>query len=264
MRTLTTFSTSVSGPPYKQMANLYLTMIRPAITYACQVWFLYAIDMNQAWSIRRDIVKELETLQYHCLLKLCGAMVKTSYDVLLAEFKIERLEVFLDRTCMKFRALQVVESGIRSETAKPRSPSLFHKSPSHPHDVIRERASKHLDHVRRELRKQSDPPDARWEDPWLQKEAISVHFKKLGQEVCSKLWDEYRNRRLHAVDVVPALREAWGPRSLNYYGSLYYRHSMVALLHCRTGAIGLNKELFHRSSRKHQVCPTLADYCESS
>src|SRR5689334_380073 len=101
MRTLKRISGPTWGMTLHDMRNLYLTKIRPIITYTCRAWFLYSDNRNWAWDITEKLLKKLEQLQYRNLLQISGVMKKTCYDVILKSFIL----IDLSSRCTEYQSL---------------------------------------------------------------------------------------------------------------------------------------------------------------
>lgn len=91
MRRLQCVSGPTWGPSLLKMRHLYLTKIRPIITYGCAVWFLRGSDVK--WNLTDTLMRKLESIQYQCLMRVAGAFKGTPRQYLLQELYIEPLEV---------------------------------------------------------------------------------------------------------------------------------------------------------------------------
>ncbi|CAH0002271.1 unnamed protein product [Clonostachys byssicola] len=97
----------ISGPTWGktlwQMRQLYLTSIRPIISYGCGAWFSPPGENRIKWRLTKHRMAQLETLQYRCLLAVSGAMNGTSRETLLTELGIPSLEVYLGQQAKMYR-----------------------------------------------------------------------------------------------------------------------------------------------------------------
>lgn len=256
MQYLKRISGSIWGPSLCKMRQLYVTKIRPIISYACPAWFMHIDGVNLNYGITEGLIEKLESLQYQCLVQISGAMQRTSRQVLEKELNVESIRVFLCRlgASQRARALSDPDHGmILQITIPPRWEPL---SPAvHPYRVL-ENTSQLLkaETLRKlyELNKKSEVPKI-WSDPTRQKKAINSHVAHKSQEWSAKLWTTYQRKRAqerkHRTE---ATDDAWGPMALSYYKPLTRAQSTM-LLHCRTGVIGLNYYLFSIGSLPDRV-----------
>ncbi|KAF4478276.1 hypothetical protein CGGC5_v014021 [Colletotrichum fructicola Nara gc5] len=66
-------SSSVMGPNLIDMRRLYITSVRPIITYACACWFVLADGKGQQFRITKKLIARLDRLQRECLVNISGA-----------------------------------------------------------------------------------------------------------------------------------------------------------------------------------------------
>lgn len=243
---------STWGPPLCQMRHLYVTKIRPMIAYGCPVWFLYGKGVK--WSISNPLLKELNSLQYQCLVQIAGAYSKTCGDYLHKELYIESIETFLTRTAMAFRAreMEIPESELlsgnqglpgssetcTSSTRRPSSPYVI----AHPYDVLDAEAENVLRAVRKQLQNRTSNAAKIWADPKERAKAITKYLRKVSNDINAKHWDECREQRRGSWHERPILLERWGSHNLKYYEGLS-RPQSTMLLQCRAGFNGFKKHL---------------------
>lgn len=106
MNHLRVISGSIWGPTLKTMKQLYVTKIRPIITYACGAWFI-PIHKEVNWGISQKRLEILESLQYQCLLQISGAMRGTSRLVLEKELNIDSIRMTLCRLAATHRTKMI-------------------------------------------------------------------------------------------------------------------------------------------------------------
>ncbi|KAK2051892.1 hypothetical protein LY76DRAFT_469421, partial [Colletotrichum caudatum] len=96
MRRLSPISGSTWGPPLIQLRQLYITCIRPMLSYACAVWFvLTTADARCKWTLTAQLLKQLEIEDSKWLRQISGAFTRTSGDVLCKELFVEKISVYL-------------------------------------------------------------------------------------------------------------------------------------------------------------------------
>ncbi|KAF4445653.1 Zinc knuckle [Fusarium albosuccineum] len=276
-------SGSIWGPNLKTMKQLYITKIRPIITYACGAWFIAGRDKRLCWGISRRRIAILESLQYRCLLRISGAMSGTPRKMLEKELNIDSIAVTLNRVEMAQRAISYlslsflaadrdVSSHAKEHSAQrakalntPEHKVLLRERMKisrggedvlpHPYDVLnraaqdlRERA---YDLVKLEngfRNKDEADTDRDWANPSIQVRAINDIARGDAGRESEKLWDDYRRRYAQKHDILmPAVYEFWGSHSFAYYMGLSRAQSTI-LLQCRTGIIGLNDHLFSKKA----------------
>ncbi|KAF5517530.1 putative RNA-directed DNA polymerase from transposon X-element [Colletotrichum aenigma] len=96
-------SSSVMGPNLIDMRRLYITSVRPIITYACACWFVLADGKGQPFRITKKLIARLDRLQRECLVEISGAYSQTPVMVLQKELNIEPIEVALHRIATAHR-----------------------------------------------------------------------------------------------------------------------------------------------------------------
>ena len=121
MRRLQRISGSTWGPPLLKMRHLFLAKIRPIISYDCAVWFLRGPDVR--WSLSDALLRELESTQYRCLVRIAGAYRRISRECLLKELNIEPLELHLERHSSAFRA-RALDWDLSNAASKPERLSI--------------------------------------------------------------------------------------------------------------------------------------------
>jgi hypothetical protein len=80
------------------MRALFVSKIRPMISFACAAWFL---PHNGLFSC---LISRLESLQQSALKQMSGGFRTTPYHMLLKELHIERMDYFLYRLAVTSRA----------------------------------------------------------------------------------------------------------------------------------------------------------------
>lgn len=260
MNSFRRFSGSTWGASLHHMRRLYLTKVRPKITYACTAWFISAQHDRMRWEISRTLLDQLESLQYQCVVQISGALQKTSYEVLLKELYVEKITTVLQRLAVVERA-QNLHSELEQLIAKqrPRSTKGTPKSSlaKHPYCWLKDDTTQFEQVCQNRLRALHNPDkfNAIWHNPKEKTLALKEYVKVMGEATSELAWDSYRQRRDKNKRQPPALRENWGPQSLALYAGLPRAHSTM-LVHCRTGRIGLNAYLFTLNSKKSTVSCT--------
>ncbi|GJC99064.1 zinc knuckle [Colletotrichum higginsianum] len=97
-------STSVSGPNLHSMRHLYLTSVRPIISYACAAWFTLSADPKNPYPLKDGLIQRLDTLQTNCLRSIAGAFKTTSNLPLHKELNIPPIAVYLQEKATAHRA----------------------------------------------------------------------------------------------------------------------------------------------------------------
>ena len=247
MARLKPVSGSIFGPKLDDMRTLYMTSVRPLISYACGAWY----TEGHAWSIHPLLIAELEKIQHECLLTIAGAYKSTEYDVLLKELCIDSVGIYLRRTAAAFRARSI--NTPLDEMLRARRNGVNDTVVDHPYKLGDLTARLLLDSVR--LRTATVEPEftkqtrlanaiksATQEDAFSESSARWTRFRR-----------EYNNRPGRSSHpYFPALLEDWGWESLGFYENKN-RAQCTMLMACRTGRIGLNKYLYHS---RVSVCDT--------
>ena len=239
------------------MRRLYLTNIRPKLTYACATWFLR--DPAAIGRLNNELVEKLERVQYQCLMQVAGAFSQTPGEYLLKELNIEPLEIHLRRCALAARAraldpnIEENPSPIRDFPTGNMKASKSKTPKKHPYYLQDCQAKE----VQREAWKlfternsavgqcNSTTPPKDWWDQKCRARAINRSAKIFAEEFASARWQAWRttrlmDRRKHA----PALwDEEWSRKSLNLYKGLTRAQSTI-LLQCRTGFLGLRSQLY--------------------
>ncbi|WAO89012.1 Reverse transcriptase domain-containing protein [Fusarium falciforme] len=257
MNHLLRISGSIWGPKLKTMKQLYVTKIRPIITYACGSWFI-PIHKEVNWGISQKRLGILESLQYQCLLQISGAMRGTSRIVLEKELNIDSIRVTLCRLAATHRA-KMIDTPDHDALVKARtSLSKPDDDRAHPYTL--------LDLGGRHLRQRTwkgmvaelgeAKAAANWSDPKERNKALKAYCMGDTFRGSEAMWDEYRQKRAqkHAT-VPPAMKGPWGADAfLRCYSDLPRAQTSI-LLQCRTGVIGLNDYLFSIKQVDSPQCP---------
>lgn len=228
------------------MRQLYLTLVRPIITYGCATWFLRGPDVK--WRLSDKLLSELESRQYQCLVQIAGAYKQIPRQYLLKELCIEPLEVHLERCAMAFRARAFGPNTPRDQlqnwspsVGKLRSPKpeLLQQ---HPYYVLDLQARQIHDIAQKRL---GDGNKKDWEKQKVRAKAINTCAREMAEWQASEIWRTWRTeRQTDRRKDQPALWSAWGMENLNLYKGLRREQSTI-LLQCRTGVGGLRAHLFH-------------------
>ncbi|RYP82468.1 hypothetical protein DL769_001661 [Monosporascus sp. CRB-8-3] len=246
MQYLRRISGSIWGADLRNMRQLYLTKVRPMITYACGAWFISGDGVK--WRLSKKLVGKLESLQHDCLLQISGAMKGTPREVVQKELHIESLEVHLQRLALAHRA-RTVHTPEFQELERIRNRPLVGVSNSslerHPFRKLHADAIRLAQEARRRI---SDEKEATriWSISKRRNKIINKCALQHAADSMSRLWNDYRRRYANRLDKprprTAALEEEWGPQSYLYYEGLSRAQSTM-LLHCRTGYIGLRAYL---------------------
>ncbi|KAF4978155.1 hypothetical protein FZEAL_5400 [Fusarium zealandicum] len=260
LRYLRRISGTIWGLSLKAARQIYLTKIRPTISYACAAWFVYSPGEKLNWPLGSWNLKRLDALQYKCLRQISGALGKASARVLEKELHIESIRVFLYRLMLNQRAKPL--------TVSRRSPYVdaVYQTPkkvapkTHPYEVLDQKARdlcvKARDHLARNSDGDANVLAAKWLDPKKRQNAVNTCAKQDAAKMSAEMWDDYRRKRAirHRESHRPqALTEAWGPESFRYYAGLSRAQSTM-LLQCRTEFIGLNHFLHQRDLASSAAC----------
>lgn len=248
-------SGSIWGLKLKDARQIYLTKIRPTISYACAAWFVFSPNQRLNWALNGKNIAQLERLQYSCLKKVSGALSNCSARALEKELNIEHIRVYLYRLMLSHRAksLQVLDRPpyVSPVHVSPKSPILA----AHPCQLLAREAQdlcgSAWQRVARNLGGDAKKLAAKWLDPKTRKDAIAKCAKQDTAKRSAELWNDYRRKRAmkHPEHQFPlALVEDWHPKSFQYYKGLTRAQSTM-LLQCRTEFIGLNHFLHGRKVR---------------
>ena len=262
MKKLKRISGSVWGVGLERMRQLYLAKIRPIMSYGCGAWFVRSGDAS--WQFPSRLVKQLESIQYRCLLQVSGAMAGTSHAVLRQELSLESVEVFLNRVARvhrarmvhtpEFRDLEATRTrplwgGMRDSKAMDRHPYFqLHKEAI----ALEEEAYRALEDEASRAADGLAPGSTDTLCPKRRARSIRTCAAKRAKAESTERWNEYRDlrRRERPGDSVPlAMRQPWGAEAFRHYRDLTRAQSTM-LLQCRTERIGLRAFLY-----SHRVDP---------
>ncbi|KAF4460146.1 Zinc knuckle [Fusarium albosuccineum] len=271
LRYLKRISNSVYGLSLKAARQIYVTKIRPTISYACQAWFIYTWSKTGGWRLSAENLQRLDKLQHTCLHAVSGSFRRCAKRVLEKELHIEPIHIFLYRTMMAQRAKLIKPKGhfpFVGDVDRP-EPTLVAEAPPYERidveaSVVCQRAWDRLSHGIEDDRLL---PIAQWLDTKARNRAINRAAREQALEQCRAEWqkylDERANRRLTRPQDYPfeknkdppaALVGGWGPGSLRYYRGLTRAQSSM-LIQCRTEFIGLNAFLHKVNRAPTAACP---------
>ncbi|KAF4465288.1 zinc knuckle [Fusarium albosuccineum] len=264
------------GPSLSTMRMLYLTKIRPVITYACAAWFTLDPDSPNGpdftWRITVQAISDLESLQRECLRQIAGAFMNTTGIVLEKELHIEIISVLLNRLATFHRAKELDSPECHQlrqmRTAHARHPFNWLEGPA---------AALYNDAENtKEWRLHQADPHSSVGNETKRMSIMRGLSKDDARERCSKKWTDYLKERplrqerernkpgnqgllRHSPHVPQALIEPWGGESLKYYLKLSRAQSTM-LLQCRTGFIGLKNHLCKINSAESPMCSCKRTY----
>ena len=237
------------------MRQLYLTKVRPIITYGCASWFLRGPDVK--WKLSNSLMRELESRQHQWLVQIAGAFKQIHRQYLLKELYIEPLEVHLERcaTAFRARARGLNTQRHRLQYWRPLVGKVQSSTPGslqqHLYFVLDRRARQLQDIARKRLTKGNGAVGKRdnavrkdWEDQKDRAKAINTCAQEIAECRASEIWRVWRTeRQADRRKDQPALWSAWGKKNLSLYKDLPRAQSNI-LLQCRTGVGGLGAHLF--------------------
>jgi hypothetical protein len=228
--------TSTWGASLRDMRKLYLTSIRPVITYGCGAWFVRSLDHSLKWRLSNVLMKKLESLQYQCLKQLSGAFFGTSVAVLCKELAIEELEVCLDQQARRHRACLAASPDMADweRVREERGQQTHRHTPidAHPFKHLHLEAKTLSQEVYINLQRAKDPGPRTKEELTT---AIRKHLKKTAWAIAERRWKAYTSE--HPKNDA-AYKTKWDKSNWKLYKGLTRAQSSM-LLHCRTGCIGL-------------------------
>ncbi|KAF4999739.1 hypothetical protein FDECE_11418 [Fusarium decemcellulare] len=270
LRYLGRTSGSIWGPCLKTMKRLYVTKIRPIITYACGAWFMSNPSGKMRWGLTQKLLASLESLQYQSLLKIAGAMKGTSRHMLEKELNIDSIAVTLNRIATVQRATAIAKAICTEKRGQePRTLSdrvedcpSEESSPDHPYAVLGHFAKDLASRAKQLIEDENDLKgkhkiDAKkdWSEPEIRAKTISACAQADAFKKSSSLWEDYCGKYVTRHNTyMPAIYEDWGGESFAYYAGLTRAQSTI-LLQCRTGVIGLNDNLSSRKRADSPFCP---------
>ncbi|KAJ3529987.1 hypothetical protein NM208_g9523 [Fusarium decemcellulare] len=270
LRYLGRTSGSIWGPCLKTMKRLYVTKIRPIITYACGAWFMSNPSGKIRWGLTQKLLASLESLQYQSLLKIAGAMKGTSRHMLEKELNIDSIAVTLNRIATVQRAKAIAKAICTEKRGQePRTLSdrvedcpSEESSPDHPYAVLGQSAKDLASRAKQLIEDENDLKgkhkiDAKkdWSEPEIRAKTISACAQADAFKKSSSLWEDYCGKYVTRHNTyMPAIYEDWGGKSFAYYVGLTRAQSTI-LFQCRTGVIGLNDNLSSRKLAESSFCP---------
>ena len=255
-------SGSTWGVSLHGMRELYLTKVRPIISYGCAVWFIRGKGIGRSFEFGTKLIGELESLQYECLKEISGAYKRTSRRCLLKELWIPSIESYLRTTAMGFRArmLDTEHAQVLHDNRFKELPGVQNLIPrskleEHPYHILDVEAKKFLEDAQRHWQ-QTPYANLNWDNPLTRKDAIKAYSRELREQVNSASWKRYQHDCWLKGRQQLYLSEGWGRQTLDYHKGLSRAQSSM-LIQCRTENIGLNSYLFRCSTAKHQVSRTV-------
>ncbi|TPX07961.1 uncharacterized protein E0L32_010416 [Thyridium curvatum] len=265
----------IAGPSWgaslDNMRRIYLSNIRPIISYACGAWFIRGTGLRH--QLTKADQRKLESIQSGCLAQMSGALRTTSSDVVRKELNIEPICAFLERMALAHRARSAETPFYQKlrDTMRTPIPGIPFRQVGdsyidrNPYAILFDKAER----LSREARDQGTAhlegeDDQSW-TPRQRHRLIGRLAEKMSQGAASDGWDEYRDgwkphhQRDKRSQPVPrerplVLEEKWGPQSYKLYKGLSRAQSTM-LLQCRTGCIGLAAYLFSIKADPDNVCP---------
>ncbi|KAF4870852.1 RNA-directed DNA polymerase from mobile element jockey [Colletotrichum siamense] len=250
-------SSSVMGPNLIDMRRLYITSVRPIITYACACWFVLADGKGQQFRITKKLIARLDRLQCECLVEISGAYSQTPVMVLQKELNIEPIEVALHRiaTAHRVRNTNTLEGERMLKVAR----RPFHRMRSfacfdvHPYWVAYQQAGLVNDEIVQHYGLERSVRLGRNVSGWF-----NQYLREQGVLRSAYLWAEFAEK--HALKA---------PRTCGYEAVTYMgkwcinimsihlgktRAQSTILLHMRTDHNGLNANLFSINRADTNMC----------
>ena len=253
---------SSRDPSLLRMRQLYLTKTRPLITYGCAVWFLRVSDVygrlvdesDVRGKLIEDLVRELKSTEYRCVIKIAGAFKRTAGQYLLKELNIEPPEDHLERCSSAFRARALGSTPVKDPSQaddirldRPAAARRKGTQPDHPYYVLEGNAlhlyntaqTRFFEQQRERGIKESISRKA-WQDSKVRAKNINACAQVFAEQQASAKWDTWRFNRRHDQ---PVLWDEWGKHNLILYRGLTRAQSTI-LFQCRTGVGGFGTHLF--------------------
>ena len=247
-------SNSVWGFPLLHLRHLYIAIIRPIIAYGCAVWFLRGQGVY--WGLSIALIKQLQSLQYQCLVRVAGAYKQISAQYLLKELHVQPIEIYLEGRAQAARA-RARSPDLDNQTVSLRSfPSVvgnIRKVKVHPYDILDMQALNLQRKAKQRLlegnnyRTHAQRQD--WGNSKHRAKAISACVREMGESSAFQLWKDWKvERQTKRANDQPTLWDDWGKKNLARYKDLPRAQSSILLV-CRTGVGGLRTHLL-----KCKVC----------
>ncbi|KAF3799822.1 Retrovirus-related Pol polyprotein [Colletotrichum gloeosporioides] len=251
-------SSSVMGPNLIDMRRLYITSVRPIITYACACWFVLADGKGQQFRITKKLIARLDRLQRECLVNISGAYNQTPVMVLQKELNIEPIEVALHRIAMAHRVRNT--NTLEGERMLKVARRPFHRMRSfacfdlHPYWVAYQQAGLVRDEIVQHYGLERSVRLGRNVAGWF-----NQYLRQQGLLRSAYLWAEFAEE--HALKA---------PRTCGYEAVTYMgewctnimsihmgktRAQSTILIHMRTGHNGLNSNLYSINKAETNMCP---------
>ncbi|EQB44609.1 hypothetical protein CGLO_16629 [Colletotrichum gloeosporioides Cg-14] len=251
-------SSSVMGPNLIDMRRLYITSVRPIITYACACWFVLADGKGQQFRITKKLIARLDRLQRECLVNISGAYNQTPVMVLQKVLNIEPIEVALHRIAMAHRVRNT--NTLEGERMLKVARRPFHRMRSfacfdlHPYWVAYQQAGLVRDEIVQHYGLERSVRLGRNVAGWF-----NQYLRQQGLLRSAYLWAEFAEE--HALKA---------PRTCGYEAVTYMgewctnimsihmgktRAQSTILIHMRTGHNGLNSNLYSINKAETNMCP---------
>ncbi|RFN43415.1 zinc knuckle [Fusarium flagelliforme] len=261
------------GPSLKTMRTLFLTKVRPALTYAAGAWFIRRgrYDSSLHRQITNGQMEELEKAHTYCLKRISGAWGNTAAQILEKELFISDIwtELYTQATVQRAKSFLTMDQRSRpkrqeehyckSGRKRTKYVSLKDKGPRNPYVDLELEACSLIISARcnLEIRHLTDDRPGQAQKEWDNLDKRNRIITKLARvrasEDLRRRWREYRLGReiLRGIPaggdckerpLPAALIEDCGKKSLGYYSNMSRAHSTI-LLQCRTEFIGLKARL---------------------
>ncbi|KAG7044325.1 Zinc knuckle [Colletotrichum scovillei] len=213
-------SKSIWGPSLERMRELYLSSVRPIISYACPVWFVLGNSASRLYQTKQKLIHELRSLQSECLAFVAGAFRRTSSLMLHKELFVMPIAVYLHQLAMAHFAFLA---------SHPYRASYVHAKVLAGNTLPEQPVTQYIKQQARLL-------------------SASLWRAYLSEHTRSKT----AHRGLSGKPV--ALSSPWGPNNFRRYRGLSRAQSTI-FFQCRTGFIGLNSYLHPRKLAETSMCP---------
>ncbi|RGP71680.1 glycoside hydrolase family 55 [Fusarium longipes] len=246
LRHLRFISRRKSGLTVQKAREFYMGSILPIFAYACEAWFLHHPHKRLPQSLKRGITR-LESIQYKALKVVTAYFGHTPTQVVLKEFDIPNIRVYLYRRAQSARALSLGMLDKYPFVKRPRfEPCDARQWRKTSTDILDNEAYSLAIRAAEYLLEKKGGDVEKFLEVWRvdkkRKDAINDQAFEESEERSSKIWDDYRRERAirHSSGHRPAsLREDWGPESFDLYEGLS-RGQSTLLLELRTEKIALN------------------------
>jgi hypothetical protein len=243
LRSFYGISHRTGGTPTLGLRQIYMTCVRPMLTYGCAAWFHTG---PSTWKIRRKLITRIDKLEMLCLRRVAGVNKNVCPVVIRHELGVEQLSQVLLRLATNHRAMHLDSDLGKSILAKTSSSKNWKRHPYRfsyvvAKDILQRAEARFLASGSRN--KQQPGNILAW-DKRAKSKAIGPITVAVINKTLNRVWSDYRAQKLCQGKAVPyALEYDWDPKMYKIYSGLS-RAQGTMLMQSRVGSLALRATLY--------------------